>query len=89
VPVGSISCPVTTLAPGVSTTCTADAAYLTTQAQVDAGQVVNTANVSANPPTGAAVNDSDSLTIPATSVPSISLVKSADVASVRPRIPAM
>jgi len=82
VPVGAVSCPVTVLAPGVSTTCTADAAYLTTQAQVDAGQVVNTANVSATPPSGPAVGASDTVTIPAAVDPSVSLVKSADVASV-------
>jgi len=82
VPVGSVSCPVTSLAPGVSTTCTADAAYLTTQTQVDAGQVDNTATVVANPPTGPAVNALDSVTVPAISSPGISLIKSADVVSV-------
>ena len=79
--VGVVTCPVTTLAPGASTTCTA-ATYLTTQAQVDAGSVVNTADASGTPPIGAAVTDSDTLTISASAAPSIAIVKSADVTTV-------
>ena len=82
VAVGAVSCPVTTLAPGAFTTCVASAAYLTTQPQVDAGSVINTADASGAPPVGAAVTDSDTLTITATAAPSIAIVKSADVTTV-------
>ena len=49
--VGTVTCPATTLAPAESTTCTAT--YTLTQADVDAGEVVNNATASGTPPTGA------------------------------------
>ena len=71
----TVTCPVATLAPGVSTTCTAS--YTVTQPDVDGGSIVNTATASGTPPTGAAVIDIDSATVTAPPAPSISLVKSA------------
>ena len=47
--VGPITCPTTTLAPGASTTCTKN--YSVTQADIDRGQIVNTATASGQPPT--------------------------------------
>lgn len=48
-----ISCPVTALNPGASTTCTAD--YLLTQTDIDAGAVNNTASAKGTDPGGVAV----------------------------------
>ena len=73
-----ISCPVTSLAPAASETCTAG--YTTTQADVDAGAVTNTGTASGVPPMGSGVTSSDSLTIPAVQNPSISLTKTANTA---------
>ncbi|MGC3994264.1 MAG: GEVED domain-containing protein [Propionicimonas sp.] len=77
--VGTVSCPVTTLAPNASTTCSAT--YTLTQADVDAGQVVNTATVSGTPPTGAAVTGQDSVTVPITAAPAVSVDKQAGTPS--------
>ncbi|WP_371302703.1 hypothetical protein [Nocardioides sp.] len=68
-----MDCPVTTLAPGADTTCTAS--YTLTQADVDAGQVDNTATVTGTDPNATDVSDTDteSVSIPAT--PAITLVK--------------
>ncbi|MFA9229627.1 MAG: beta strand repeat-containing protein [Microgenomates group bacterium] len=49
--------PISSLAPGTVDTGTFTAQYALTQADIDAGEVVNTATVHGNPPTGPEVND--------------------------------
>ena len=73
--VGAVSCPAGSLAPGASKTCTAT--YTLTQADVDAGEVVNTATATGTPPTGPPVTDDDTVTTTIPADPSIVLVKSA------------
>ncbi|MGL5857935.1 MAG: DUF7507 domain-containing protein [Angustibacter sp.] len=73
---GPVSCPVTTLPPGQTTTCTADAPYVITQADVDAGVVSNTAVASADTPQGADVQSGpSSTTTPVGQQPELSIVK--------------
>ncbi len=80
---GSVTCPVTTLAPSASTTCTADAAHLVTQADVDAGLVSNTAVATAADPAGAPVAPSSSSTdTPISQSRALSLTKTAAVTDV-------
>ena len=76
----AVACPMATLAPGASTTCTAG--YTTTQADIDAGAITNTATASGTPPTGPAVNDVDTAVVTATANPAVDLVKRATPASV-------
>nr|WP_255433562.1 choice-of-anchor K domain-containing protein [Tessaracoccus sp. MC1865] len=69
----------TTLAPGASMECSAT--YTVTQADLDAGSVDNTATTVGTPPVGEDVTDTDDETVPATQLPAISIVKTADVAT--------
>ena len=75
---GSIICvPATplTLAPGASTTC--DATHTVTQADLDAGSVVNIATSTGTDPGGNPVTDpSNPVTVPATQTPALTTVKS-------------
>ena len=78
--------PIASLAPGATNSTIFTATYALTQANIDAGQVVNSATVRGNPPTGPAVTDvsgSDATnntptTTPIIRTPAIILVKLAD-----------
>ena len=73
----AIDCPQRVLAPGAGEDCTAT--YVTTQADVDAGAVTNTATAHGLPPgsTTPVVSAPSTVTVPAVASPVISLVKSA------------
>ena len=58
---GAVACPVTTLAPGVSTTCTSGA-HTIRQADVDAGEVSNTATATGRTLGGTPVTSNQSST---------------------------
>ncbi len=75
-----ISCPATALDPQASMTCTAT--YATSQDDLDAGSVQNSAIVTGTPPRGAAVSSAaSSVTVPAVQDAALGLVKSATVSS--------
>jgi LPXTG-motif cell wall-anchored protein len=63
------------LAPGESVTATAT--YTLTQADVEAGDVDNTATVEGTPPSGEPVDATDEVTVPTSPAPAIDLVKEA------------
>ncbi|WP_191090010.1 DUF7507 domain-containing protein [Nesterenkonia ebinurensis] len=65
------------LEPGQSVTATAS--YLLTQADVDAGQVDNTATTTGNPPAGDPVSDEDSASVEVQGDPDITIVKTGEL----------
>lgn len=75
-PLSAVTCPVTSLAPQASTTCTAS--YQVTQADVDAGTLSNTATVSGLPDgsTTPVTSGGSTATLPFQPKPGLSLVKS-------------
>ncbi len=74
-----VSCPTTTLTPGVSETCTAT--YTTTQADVNRGSIKNTGTVFAMSPSWRWVTASSSVIVPAVQTPKVAIVKSASIKS--------
>ncbi|MDP9141508.1 MAG: hypothetical protein M3O62_12045 [Pseudomonadota bacterium] len=69
----AVSCPVTTLAPGASTTCTAS--YSILQTDVDAGSLTNVATATGTSTSGALDPVSDNATVTATATPALTLDK--------------
>ena len=67
--------PLASLAPGVTDTTTFSASYAITQADIDAGEVYNTALANGTPPSGPDVTDDDDHTEPITQGPAIELIK--------------
>ncbi len=79
--VSAITCPVTTLAPGEHTICTAS--YAITQADMDAGHVTNTAHATGTAPNNATVTSpSATAMVTATQTPVLALTKTASPATV-------
>ena len=74
------TCEVTSLEPGESTTCTGT--HKVTQAELDAGEVVNTATSTGTPPGGGdpITSPPDDETVPVDQKPTLTIEKTADVA---------
>ena len=77
--VGTVSCAATTLAPQASTTCASAVDHVITAADIDAGQVLNTATASGLPPSGTRVtSDPARATVPTVAPnPQLTIVKTA------------
>ncbi len=69
----TITCPQTSLEPNESMMCTAS--YEITQADIDAGNLTNTATVSASPPSGNPITATDSETVPPDQAPNLEVIK--------------
>ncbi|WP_172448528.1 DUF7507 domain-containing protein [Caulobacter mirabilis] len=69
--------PIATLAPGASDTTTITATYALTQADVDAGRVINTATATGQTPSGDPLTGTDSVTVPVAGAPAVTLTKTA------------
>lgn len=79
--VSDVICPATTLATGAQFVCTAT--YTLTQADVDNGELTNTATAVGTPPGGPSVPSTPStVTIPNEPAPAITIVKSANVETI-------
>lgn len=68
------ACPVAELLPGEATVCTAS--YTLQQADIDAGNVVNTATVSGVDPSGGGVEGTDTVDTPIEADPMLTVIKS-------------
>ena len=78
-----LACDFTDIAPFATVSCSGD--YTVTQADLDAGQIVNTATATGQAPDGTGLSADDTATVPvdpAAVIPALSLDKTADVASV-------
>lgn len=76
----AISCPATQLSPAMQLTCTAT--YTLTQADVDSGSLLNTANATGTAPSGPVTSNDSTVTTPQTPVAKLTLTKTADTAYV-------
>ena len=70
--------PIASLAPGAVDNTTFTASYTVTQADVDAGSFANTALVTATPPIGSDVSDTDTETVLVANMPAIEITKTAN-----------
>ncbi|NND71780.1 MAG: hypothetical protein HKN43_09385, partial [Rhodothermales bacterium] len=71
----TVSCPTDSLLPTATMTCTAS--YTVTQADVDAGEVINNAAVTATIPDGSTIEEIDSETVSGNGTPSLTFAKTA------------
>ncbi len=76
----AVSCPVTTLAPGVSTTCTSS--YVVTQADIDAGSFTDSATASGTTPGGPIQSNPSNATVGVTQSPALTAVKTASPSTI-------
>ncbi|NNE58302.1 MAG: DUF11 domain-containing protein [Hellea sp.] len=71
----TVSCPTNSLLPTATMTCTAS--YTVTQADVDAGEVINNASATATIPGGSTIEEIDSVTVSGNGTPSLTFAKTA------------